>query len=357
MRRFFPLIALGALVLGGCAISDYPALTQPMNMSHGVLDCPTGDRMANTQQTFERDLLSLEMVRGDWNPIPLGYTVGKKDAKEWGRFIGPYLAYNEIKVFGSGAQAGHWSLSGLKGLPNGDRRISTWYRRSTGGAWTCVWSTAGGKLYGSGPEGYVLATPMQLYPDMAVETIAIDTAPGTQWRFNVVATTPWRIGGGYSTMVGYVAEADQGKLLDTPITRTAGLAEFFAGESLTVEHLGATWTGRGELRDDGHVIVRFDEVTYNGSTFTPSVPIEAATGPNLKLLEFDLDGQKDQVIELAEWALEHAPLDQEIYLGGFIPELGISGPEVSIEIGSEAIENWLATETSQIQPRERDRIR
>jgi hypothetical protein len=378
MRRFLPYLALAGLVLGGCALSDYPALPagwEAPNAGHGVFSCYDDDKIANTQQQYEPMMMNtLEyVVPGScstvvglvWLCAPTGTPVSAADAKAWGRFIGAWSFVTEAQsTGGAGPGYGHWAMGGMLDLPNGDRRLTTWYRwiPSVDSRWSCAASTNLRGRYGAA-EGHVVGDPLVRteghgFANFGIETVAIDSQNGFQWSANVFAATPARIGYGYSTMNAMGGRGYEGHLTHGAVPKWHdGLAEFFAGESITVEHRGATFTGSGSVNEDGMITVSFESVTYNGSTFTPSAPIQVSTNRDLTLFEFDRGAQEAQVLELAQWAVESGTLDQPIQVGGFIPELGVYAPERALDINKGLIERWLVSQSGSINPRERDRLR
>jgi hypothetical protein len=387
MRRFLPLIAIGALLMGGCAISDMDGTLVDQNQSHGVLSCDTVDRIANTQQTVEAsarvNLREACCGAGCTPPLPSSFVcldlgpLSNQDARDYTRFLGDWMdsGYGSAATYGCPTYddpgCGHWAIAGIKRMPNGDKRFTSWWRPmgqpiTWDGIWECGWRTDGGKwtygtAYGEGQiAGDIFNPNMVNAQDWQIEAILVDSAPGQQWGGNVVAATPGRINYGFTVYTGFYYPFFMGKMAETPIKGGAGLAEFFSGESLTVNRLGYDVTGSAELLDNGKLALRLERVEHEGSVFVPSTPIEIVTSRTLGRgpWEFNWDGQRESVVELATWALDNVPMNETIDLEQFIPELGIEvGKGVAISFDRSSIENYIAKLSSEIQPRERDRLR
>jgi hypothetical protein len=369
MRRFFPLLAIGALLLGGCALTDYgntntAPITPKLNKSHVITDPVSDDKIANAQQTIEADCAGLNYAytasyATRFTPVDTTIQVSAQDCRDWFRFIGPWSFVQEATV----TPGGHWAEAGIRDMPDGGIMLRTWNRTQTSGGWGCGAGGLGAVGYKYvGTENCVAGQKLASGPawnDWHVQTVMVDRAWNTYgWGTNIVAATPARLAGGYSTYSALAGRAYEGHLYDAPVKGPKdGLAEFFAGESMEVSHNGWTVNMSGSVRDDGMIVFSLESIAYNGSSFTPSTPIEVAANRSLQLFEFDAESQHGLVVELATWALENVPMDEGFTVGGFIPELGVYTPERGMYLVSDTIERWLVEQTGNINPRERDRLR
>jgi hypothetical protein len=392
MRRFLGLVvvaAAGSIFVGGCALTDYTFPVPDYNTTHALTDCVTADRVTqgpNAQQTSEKDAqaqaynlehqLFVGPPPGNGNCVTgftpqFGALLSHQDARDMGRFNGPWLWMGGAKVdagpggdcdpanleFGIG---GHWELGGIKDLGGTQNlRISNHYRAN--GDTTFPWACGGNQEARSGsPEGSVVQDRFGRLPGIFVESYAIDYgSDDTEYCPNLYSMNPDRLQcGGLSTYWAVTARGYEGRIDAVPVKHTAGLAEFFAGEAIELSHNGFTGTVSGELREDGMIVARWESLTYNGNTVTFSRPLEVVGSRNLKNFEFDLVNQEDLLVELSVWALENGiGMDQPVVMGGFLPEFGIQVPAHSYLLSRENIGNWVSTVTSQIDPRERDRLR
>jgi hypothetical protein len=400
MRRFLPLIAVGALLLGGCAFTDQqqPQRLEDPLLTHALVKCQDYTRVANTQQTAEPKARLLHHTccgAGCTPPLPssfvcldFGTTLTNKEAKDYSRFVGPWSEYgNRLAVYNCASYmdpgCGTWALSSQKLNPDGTVQFNTYWRplgrdpdtnaQTWDGQWDCAFqsSNMGGKpagfaageaqMAGNGAEMAARTTNpayQRSWGDWQIQTVAIDRAPGLQWGANVVAAEPGQIAYGYSTFTGWNYPYNMGSVTQAPIKPTAGLADFFAGEPLTVGYHGYDITGTADLADDGSLSISILRVEHEGSVFVPSTPIMfEGSRDNLHAWALNREANQDSMIEFGEWALENVPMDQGVSLGGFIPELGITLPDIEVYFVSESIRNYLARASSQIQPRDRGRLR
>jgi hypothetical protein len=398
MRRFLPLIAIGALVMGGCAFTDQQAALGPirdMNQTHGVITCDENKRVGNTQQLTEPNAKAnlhyaccgtgcVPPTGSSFTCVDSGVTLRTKDTKNWVRFVADWADYqSRLAVYNCAGYmdpgCGTWAASSQKKNADGSFQFNTYWRplgylngvTTWDGMWDCAIRGDGGKptYYANGEasmagDGLYMAAQKaipeqaQSWLDFQVESVAIDTAPGLQWGGNIVASTPGRVVYGYSAFTGWNYAYNMGGVTDTPIKPTAGLADFFAGEPLTVSYKGYDITAQADLFDDGSMNLSLLRIEHDGSVFEPSQPIVFETHRDTpRALALNKELYQEQIIEWGEWTLENVPMDQTIELGGFIPELGINQPPVSVYFVSESLRNYLARASSNIQPRERGRLR
>jgi len=368
MRKALLLSALGALAAAslGCALTDYSnAPIEPrLNKSHGVIGCLSDDRMANTQQTLEpsfRDLLYTVGTdgvagnggRGNTNCPGFGPAVSpdtfvsRKDAREWGRFIGPYHFNTEAQVFGTGLQAGTWAMAGMLDLDDGARRLNTYYSQNTG-SFSCVGAATGGR--DGGPEGVVYSAALDgTIPGWHVETVAIDDNSGSQFCGNIAATTAGRAGSGYSTFAGFLGRGGEGRLIATPITRREGLEEILAGRATTVTvadgDLEVDFTGRLNLLEDGRVEASLLGISANGMSYGAESPVRFVVDPSNQFRTIEVHPSTEEMVQLAQFAIDADLVDRDISLGQFIPKLGIQLPEQQVYIVGETLRRFVEDNT------------
>jgi len=346
------LLAAIAVLSVGCAMTAYPVIDLPVNKSHGLVDCRTDDRFANTQQNTERDMLdNLQYVVpescGSFYCTPTGVPISAQDAKAWGRFIGMWIFAAELGATGCPTPGdpgcGHWATSGVMDLPDGSRRISTWYRSVYSSSWSC----GAGAFYrpgGSATEGNVAGDKFRdpNWTDWLIQTVAIDTATsGYRFGENIVAVTPAQIGYGYAVFAAQTARSYEGRENFTPVTRREGLADFFAGQPLTFAIGELSVTAHASLDANGAVTMFVDALAANGAQYTAENPLSFRfPNNNFKTIEFDRSNTAEQA-NLFRFLLESGLTDRPLELGQFIPELGTKLPSLTIWLNSGWFENYI----------------
>lgn len=404
MRRLFPYAALLAIAAlsGGCMCSDVQQYTQvtPMmgplseaNLSHQGISCASLDKIPglNMQQTWERDFQKFDRVStpgpGFCNLTKIG-NVSPEEAKEWTRFIGTYMGFYGVANWSGPnmCESAQFEMAGMKVLDDGslrivsDRTLWDYPNNPSNPHWNCAMFTAGytGRRWGAGaPENTILGdevsgwlTPhWQNTAPIAPWSVAIDRDPARiswqqypDWFRNQVAwnhdeTNPlencnWCVTNVYALNF----RAYEYGLTSAAIKGSAGLAEFFNGEPMEINHAGFTVTVSGERTDEGWTRVSLHKIAYNGSEFTPSEPITHLRR-GFHQAVYNVAAQRPQYIDMANWALSSGALENPIDLSGFIPELGVNGPPVTMRPIPDAIRAWVNKWTSGIDPRQRGGLR
>ena len=354
MRKIILLGALTAIasLSLGCALTDYPAIEPPVNKSHGVVDC-TGshDRIANMQQTGEADYLDLfwrdPAVGGSFGPMLLTGPLDKQTAKEWGRFVGPFSGVQGAGVRSTpcidGENCGQWEMGAVKDLSDGSTVITTFYSALPAAGFppfSCGFGAgnASGATHG-GVVSQRLVPPANagsVY--MGVETVAIDNTAGNQWGVNVVATTPARAAGGYSTQNGAGSRAGEYNLYATPITRRgeASLGNLISGGNETIEIGGFQISAWGEMTDEGIVVHPTSIVAPNGATYTAGDNTLSIAIGELGSRTVQVETTPAESLKLAIFAREAGMGDVEYVLPRHIE--GIPLPDLTFNIGADAID-------------------
>lgn len=403
MRRLFPYAALLAIAAlsGGCMCSDvqnYDEVSPMMgpladaNISHQGVDCASLDKIPglNMQQTWERGFQEFDRVStpgpGFCSLTKLG-KVSPEEAKEWTRFIGTMMGFYGVDNWSGPnmCESSMWQMSGMKMLDDGSLRIvsyrdNSYYGQPGGYRWNCGMFTAGytGRRYGAGaaentilggeetgwsvphPQNTAKVTPWSVAIDRDPRRISWQVYP--TWFTNQVAwnhdelnpnqNCNWCVTNVYALNF----RAYEFGLTAAAIKGSAGLAEFFNGEPIEINHAGFTVTVSGERTDDGWTRVSLHRIGYNGSEFTPSEPI-VHLRRGFHQAVYNVESQRQQYIDMANWALSCGALENSIDLSGFIPELGINGPPVTMRPIPDAIRAWVNKWTSGIDPRERGGLR
>lgn len=390
MRRILPYAALLtiAVLAGGCAFTDYNgfgpvgrhAALKDANLSHQGVACADWDKVPgmNSQQNFERLVATFDRVSppggGACGVTKVG-TVSFEEARDWERFLGPMSLYNGLAASGyGGCLDATWELLGVKGLSDDSVRLHSYrYDLSVGfaGAWGC--GMAGFTSFAGilPPENTWMADDAQGFAALNVYNraptgiwaIALDRDPvGFGWQNNFVAfnddeTGPNRCDNCLSTMVGMNFRYNEGHFFNAALKGSAGLAEFFNGEPLTVNWQGFAVSLSGRLEDDGRMAVSIHSIEKDGSLWAPSKPLVVSMTREGKLMRYDGSKHEGQLVSLAQWALQNVDMSKPMDLSGFIPELGISGPPVTIKLVEGSIRNFVQVQTSCIEPRRRSGVR
>lgn len=351
-------LAAASVLTFGCAATDYAPLSAPFNKTHGIIGCSTDDRFANSQQTLEswtRDLNStvvgpggLAVCPGGFNPAMSSATVGSQDARDWNRFHGTYTFFGEQQVFGTGINAGTWIMAGVKDLPDGARRLNTYYSPNTT-VFSCVGSVVDGR-YG-GPEGLIAGDALEnpgaaaaRIPGLTVESVAIDSSATNSQEFcgNIMATTPARAAAGYSSLWG-LARSGEGRVVFTPVTRRegGGLSSFLSGGSLTVNVGDVSFTGRGQLLEDGTVKVWLDALARGGVTYQAVEPVWFKVDPSNRFRTVETHPTDAELARLARFALDAELTDVPLELGQVVPELGITLPDARLVLVGDTLRRFI----------------
>ncbi len=361
MRKIILLGALTAVasLSLGCALTDYPLISPPVNKSHGVVDCAgSHDRIANTQQTSEPTYQELffrdPALGGSFGPMTLTGPVDKHTAKEWGRFIGPFAGVQGAGVR-DGLNDGQWEMGSVKDLADGSTVITTHFSQlpasgfppfSCGfGAANNSGATAGGVISQYlVPPGAGIAGAY-----MVPETVAIDNQAGQQWGLNIVATTPARAAGAYSTQNGATSRAGEYNLMATPITRRAeaSLGRALNGSIETLNVEGWQLSAWGEMTDEGIVLHASSIVAPNGATYQAGeVPARILVG-ELGSSTVSVDVSPAEALKLALFARESGMGDTEFVLPKHVE--GIPLPDLSFVIGADAIDRYIDSMTELLE--------
>lgn len=357
------LASLGALSFG-CVLTDYEAAPGQapfvgVNKSHGLLGCQSDDRIANAQQTIEsstRNLVYTSTFGAGAGPnCPTGFNPGltsnnisNQDARDWNRFIGPYVFFGEAQVFGTGG--GTYILAGAKDLADGNIRLNS-YASAAVGNFSCVGSAVNG-MYG-GPEGQVASAMLTergdaapRIPGLAIDAIALDNRLGAQFCPNIVAVNSDRITalGGYSTYWGLLGRTAEGRLRFTPVTRRDGLAGFFAGEQITTTVGGVDFTVSGQLNADGTVRATLEGMAADGVQYVAGenkVWFEVDPSNNFRTVAVHAE-DRAELARLAEFALNAGLTDRNINLGGqVVPEFGVQLPNAQFLLNGDAFRQFI----------------
>lgn len=378
MRKAVLLGALASLAAlsFGCAFTDYPSIAIPANKTHGLISCVTDDRGLNTQQTYERELPNLllavkdaagntpcPVVGGMFLPPVTTEGPNHTDAREWGRFLGTWIGFTGggVVTFGVPCQSGQWEMAGMKDLADGTRRLATYHTTvsetppyfnpfSCGFSWiSSAWGPPGNGGKSGAIEGAVIATGYDVDgpgtafdPDYRVDTIALDNRPGTEFCANIAAMTPRAATCGYSTLWAGTARFGEHRPNFTPITRHAGLSEFFAGQPLTARFLGVDATLRGEILDSGRIRVTIDSLATPTATYTAGErPITVDINTSGRLMPQVIVPGSDELRGLAEFALRADLADRQFDLPKFVPEFGLTLPSARFVISGDALRAFL----------------
>ena len=346
MKRALLLAAAAAVSAAtfGCAVTDYPSLGVS-NKSHGVIDCRSDDRIANTQQILEpatRELLYTNGCIGN-NPVVTLNGVDSQDARDWNRFVGTHSFFGEAGVLGAPGVQGMYILASVKDLPDGSTRINNYFGPDPN-TLSCVGAVVDGR-YGA-PEGVIVGDALGRQPGLKVDSVFIDSTGGGAIEFcgNVAALSIDRATNGFSTYWSMGARAYEGRLASTPVTRreAQGLASFLGGGTLTATVEGVTITARGDLQADGSLAVSLLSLQAGGTTYDAAEPIRIVVDPSRGGRTSRTHVTDAELVRLGQFALDSGLADRTIDLRGqLVPELGIRLPDASLRLSAETIRTFV----------------
>lgn len=389
MRRLFPYLLLltVAALAGGCGVTDYPAgayLQDPplseANLSHQALQCGTYDKIPgkNTQQLLEKlawDFDRTESPGPGWCNITKVGNVSAEEARDWFRFIGPFsFQASAIQTSTVPCQNSMGTAMAMKGLDDGSALLIN-YRHATGYpasyAWPCSEATSGQSSgYGS-PANTILGDELSAryyWPHPVNKTptgvymVAIDRLPTSiQFQTNMKAfnsdespTAPARCNNCMSLLAGVYNRAYEMNFHNAALKGNAGLAEFFSGEPLTFNMAGMNITASGRMGENGMMWLKLHSIEKGSSVYTAQHPIEMGVSTNFKQFIFDQITYQDEYVRLYQWYLNNFAPDEAIVVGGFIPETGWTVPKAKLLFNPDAMQYFINTVTSGIDPRQRE---
>jgi hypothetical protein len=129
----------------------------------------------------------------------------------------------------------------------------------------------------------------------------------------------------------------------TPVTRHEGIAEFLAGQNMTIHVSDVTITGSGELMADGKIAARLISMERNGVVYTAGdSPAVFVVDPSTNFRTVTVDGNPAEGVKLAQFAIDAGLTDVELNLAGVqVREVGLTLPEISLTISGEVLANYI----------------
>lgn len=338
----------------GCAVTDYEQgpLDPPLNQSHGLIACESGARFASSQQTFEihtRELFHVlpevgedrSVVQGCLPPPAIGdEPVSRHEAREWNRFLGAFSWLAELQYRGPLFPDGTWVGAGIKGLPDGSRRLNSFYFPS-GELRPCALTNFGASS--GGPEGLFAAErytqPGETgprIPGFRLNTVAIDSEPGAQFCRNLVAMHPDHIFENNTVLISAPARRAEWRLQFTPLTRrsAANQSRLLFGGEITVHWEGIDVVIEAELQNDGDFGIDLLSLSSEKQRYVAERPIRIALDPSsgFRRISIDGTGRAEELRRLSRFALDEGLGGREIELGQELPELALRLPDMSLFI-------------------------
>jgi hypothetical protein len=353
MRKPLLLLVTAACAAAtfGCAVTDYTTFDPAAqfgvhNKSHGLIDCTTDDRIGNTQQTLELQTRQL-VTQASFGavvpcsqgklPIGAGTLVGLEDARDWNRFIADYAFVAEVQ--NSGIPRGTWYTAGVKDLADGSLRLNTYFY--DGLAFSCVGAHRDGRH--GGPEGVLAGEMFGRLPGLALDLVAIDRGAGPQLCENVAAQSPGARSRGWAAWISYSGRSAEGRLEHTPIAAQGGLAEFFAGQPITIQVGEISMTVTGSLLGDGRIELTLLGLAAAGQTYAAVNPIrilvDGRSFRTFEIIDSQAGGEEVRVYDfLIRAGLTDRVLDFE---NARVAEFGFILPPVQILIPSDSLRAWI----------------
>ena len=346
------LLAAAAVASSGCVLTDYGAITPPLNKTTGVLGCASGSVFTTTVQTIVPQTQAMLYTQLDANgdalcgftpqPMPSQRLVSRQDAMDWNFCLAAYAEVQEIDVRG-GADDGTWILGGVSDLADGTVRLNTFHAPGVHD-----FSCPASGIDPGGPESSVVGdgfsengAPPRL-PGLRVEAIARDRDPlSCDYCRNVVAMRPERAADGFSSYWCVTGRARENRVRFTPSCRRDGpVMGLLSGQPMSMTIDGVEITARA-WPDDRGIAAELLRLRAGGVTYEAKEPVRFHVDALDARQRIEVTPTLEEERRLARFALDAGLTDRPLAMGG-MTEAGIELPKASVTISGDALSRFLA---------------